>query len=1036
MLDALIDFSVRQKFVVLLLTAAMALAGLYSLSQLAIDAVPDITNNQVQVVTVSQTLATQEVEQFVTYPVELAMANLQGVSEIRSVSRYGLSVVTIVFHDDIPILQARQLVSEKLQTLSGQIPADMGRPELMPITTGLGEIYQYTIDILPGYEGRYTAMDLRTVQDWIVKRQLAGIPGVVEISSFGGFLKQYEVAIRPEVLRNYDLTIQEVFDALATSNRNTGGSYIEKDAYAYYVRAEGLLKSVDEIRAVVVHTVNGVPLRIGDIAEVRMGYAPRFGAMTKDGKGEAVGGIVLMLKGANASQVADLVKTRMAIVQKSLPEGLRVVPYLDRSDLVGRVIRTVGTNLVEGGLIVIFVLVLLLGNWRAGLVVASVIPLAMLFAVTLMHIFGVSANLMSLGAIDFGLVVDGAVIIVEAIIHRLHLQYPGLRIGQAQMDDAVSDSAKRIRQSAAFGEIIIMIVYLPILTLIGIEGKMFKPMALTVSFAIFGALILSLTYVPMMSAFMLSRQIHTGQTFADRIMGRLQRLYDPLIRLALRRRTAVVTSAVAMFGGSLWLFGYLGAVFVPNLEEGDLAMQMSIPPGASLQQTVHTATRAEQILLKNFPEVRFVVSKIGTAEVPTDPMAVEDADVMIVLKPKDQWTSADNREALADLMKQKLSAVLGASFEFTQPIQLRFNELMTGSKADIALKIYGEDLNVLFDKANEAAELIRAVPGAADIKVQQIEGLPQLIVRYDRSAMARYGLTISELNTAIRAAMAGESAGLIYEGVKKFDLVVRLDPEKRKDLQAIEQLYVKTPAGAQIPLSEVARISIENGPMLIPRENTQRLITVGINVRNRDVKSLVQEIQGRLDRGLRLPSGYFIHYGGQFEHLEAASARLMIAVPGALALIFVLLYFTFGSVRQSLLIFSAIPLSAIGGVLALWLRGMPFSISAGVGFIALFGVAVLNGIVMIGYLNQLKREGWQDVQARVLEGTAVRLRPVIMTAAVASLGFLPMALSTGSGAEVQQPLATVVIGGLVSATCLTLIVLPVLYAWTEEQAAH
>lgn len=1032
MIDSIIKFSIHNKFVVGLLVALLAAWGVYSAAHLPLDAVPDITNNQVQVVTVSPALAPQEVERFITYPVEIAMANLPGVSKVRSISRYGLSVVTIIFEEAVPTLESRQLVGEKLAILQGEMDAQVGLPYMMPITTGLGEIYQYTLEVESGYESKYDAMALRSIQDWQVKRRMAGVKGVVDVSSFGGYLKQYEVAVDAEQLRSFNLTVQDVFVAVQQSNANAGGSYIEKGPSAYYIRSEGLLQNPEELNEVVVGFREGLPIKLRQVAQVGFGQAIRYGAMTKDGKGEAVGGIVLMLKGANASETMKAVHERVAEIQQSLPEGVTLVPFLDRSDLVGKVIGTVSNNLIEGGLIVIFILILLMGNLRAGLVVASVIPLAMLFALSMMRVFGVSANLMSLGAIDFGLIVDGAVIIVESIVHRLHLRHSDRKLSRQEMDSLVLDASVKIRSSAAFGEIIILIVYLPILALVGVEGKMFKPMAMTVSFAILGALILSLTYVPMMSALFLSRSRQDKPNFSDKLMAVFQRWYAPVNRLALAHPRRVVASAVLVFVGSLLLFTRLGAVFIPNLEEGDLAMQMAVTPGSSLEESKAMSTRAETILLANFPEVKSVVSKIGTAEIPTDPMAVEDADIMILLKPKNEWVSASNRDELASLMKEALEVLPGVSFEFTQPIQLRFNELLTGVKSDIAVQIYGEDLEVLADEAERVAAVVQQVPGAGDVLVQATEGLPQLMVRWDRAKMATYGLSIEQLNQQLQIAYAGGMAGTVYEGDARYDLVVRLQQAKRNELDRIGNLPVRTANGSLVPIRAVANISMEEGPMLINRESTKRYVNVLINVRNRDLQSVVDDIRARLDAEVRLPEGYFYHYGGQFENLQAASARLSIAVPVALFLILVLLFFTFGSWVQALLIFSAIPMSAIGGILALWLRDLPFSISAGVGFIALFGVAVLNGIVLIAQFNALKKEGMLDVRERIKEGTKVRLRPVLMTAAVASLGFLPMALSTSAGGEVQRPLATVVIGGLITATFLTLLVLPSLYLLIEE----
>ncbi len=1032
MIKTIIRLSVRNKLVIGILTIVLIGAGIYSLQQLPIDAVPDITNNQVQVVTVSSSLAPQEVEQFVTYPVEVAMANIPNVTEIRSISRFGLSVVTIVFEDHVPFLEARQYVKEQISIANGEIPPGMGTPELMPITTGLGEIYQYVLKTKPGYEDRFDAMELRTIQDWIVKRQLAGTPGIIEISSFGGFLKQYEIALDPLLLQSLNVTVGEVFEALSKNNQNTGGSYIEKNTNAFYIRTEGVVKRIEDIESIPVAIHNGVPVLVKDVGKVQFGSPKRFGAMTMDGKGEAVGGITLMLKGGNTSTAIANVHKRIEEVKKSLPEGVELYPYLDRSVLVGKAISTVKNNLLEGGLIVIFVLVLLLGNLRAGMIVASVIPLAMLFAIILMNYFGVSANLMSLGAIDFGIVVDGAVIVVEGVLHTLFTFYVGKKLTQKEMDDMIIGSSSNLFRSAVFGVFIILVVFIPIMTLTGIEGKMFRPMAMTFSFAILGALLLSLTYVPAAAALLLPKDIRPHQSFADKIVNFLRRLYRPTLDFSLRRPAFVISLAIAFLIGSAFIFRSMGAVFIPTLEEGDLAMQMTIQPGSSLQESVRTTTKAERILLENFPEVKHVVSKIGTAEVPTDPMAIEDADIMIILKEKDEWTSADDREELVGKMKEKLSVIVGASFEFTQPIQLRFNELMTGAKTDIAVKIFGENTDVLKKYGDKAASLLIGIPGAGDVKVEQTDGLSQLMVQFDRQKIAQYGLNIEELNTLVRTAFAGETAGVVFENERKFDLVVRLDKASRQELN-LDRLFVHLPDNAVIPMSEVANVKYTEGPMQISREAAHRRITVGINVRNRDIASLVADIEETLNKNLDLPPGYSIRYGGQFENLQKASRRLAVAVPVALVLIFALLYFTFEKIKYALMIFTAVPMSAIGGVMALWVRGLPFSISAGVGFIALFGVAVLNGIVLISYFNQLRyEEGMTDIREVVLKGGQVRLRPVVMTALVAALGFLPMAISTTNGAEVQKPLATVVIGGLITATLLTLILLPVLYYLTNR----
>ncbi|MCB0551240.1 MAG: CusA/CzcA family heavy metal efflux RND transporter [Phaeodactylibacter sp.] len=1032
MIKAIIGFSVKNKLIILLLVAGLIGAGIYSLTRLPIDAVPDITNNQVQVVTVSTSLAPQEVEQFITYPVEVAMANIPGVLEIRSISRFGLSVVTIVFEDGTPVLDARQYVKEQIGVAEQEIPEGMGKPELMPITTGLGEIYQYVLRVKPGFEGRYGPMELRTIQDWIVKRQLSGINGIIEVSSFGGYLKQYEVALDPLLLQSYDISVAEVFDALSRNNQNSGGSYIEKQANAFYIRTEGLVQHFEDIENIVIGARQGIPVLIRDVAQVHLGSPKRFGAMTMDGLGEAVGGITLMFKGANASEAITNVHNRIQQVEQSLPEGVELYPYLDRSVLVGKTINTVKHNLVTGGLIVVFVLVLLLGDLRAGLIVASVIPLAMLFALILMNYFGLSANLMSLGAIDFGIVVDGAVIIIEGVLHAIFTYHVGKTLAQDQMNGIIIEESSKLFRSAVFGVFIILTVFIPIMTLTGIEGKMFRPMAMTFSFAVLGAMILSLTYVPMMAAWLMPKTIKEHKSFSGRIVNFIRRLYRPTLEWALRLPVLVLSATAVLMLAAALIFSSLGAEFLPTLEEGDLAMQMTIQPGSSLQESVRSSTKAERILLDNFPEVQHVVSKIGTAEVPTDPMAIEDADIMIIMKPREEWVSANNREDLVSKMKEQLSVVAGAGFEFTQPIQLRFNELLTGAKTDIAVKIFGEQIEELKRLGDQAADIIQGIPGAGDVRVEQTEGLPQLRIHFNRRKIAEYGLDVERLNTLVRTAYAGETAGAVFENERKFDLVVRLQEAFRQNLD-LSRLFIHLDDGRSIPMSEVASVEYAEGPMQISREDARRRINIGINVRNRDVASLVADIQAALAEKLPLPPGYYIRYGGQFENLEAARRRLAVAVPVSLALIFVLLYFTFGKLKYALMIFTAVPTAAIGGVLALWIRGMPFSISAGVGFIALFGVAVLNGIVLISHFNRLRYEdGMTNIRQVVVIGSLTRMRPVIMTATVAALGFLPMALSTSNGAEVQKPLATVVIGGLVTATLLTLVVMPVLYYLTNR----
>ena len=1028
MFDKIIAYSANNKFVVSLCVLALIIWGVFSLRQLPIDAVPDITNNQIQVITSSPSLATEEVEQFITTPIELSLQNLQQLVEIRSISRFGLSVITVVFEEGMDIYLARQLVNENLREAEENIPPNLGRPTLSPISTGLGEVYQYVVSPKEGYEDKYSLTELRSIQDWIVKRQLSGIEGVVEINTMGGFLKQYEVAVNPSLLKSFSISITDVFDALENSNENTGGAYIEKNPNVYYIRTNGLTRSLADMGNIVVDVRQGKPILVKDVATVQFGKAPRYGALVRNGK-EAVGGRVMMLKGANSANVTKKVKERIIQIEKSLPEGVIIEPYLVRDKLISSAIGTVETNLLEGGLIVIFILVLMLGNWRAGLIVASVIPLAMLFAVSMMNVLGISANLMSLGAIDFGLIIDGAVIIVEAIIHRLHVKFAGQKLTKAQMNIEVTKAAQKIRSSAAFGEIIILIVYIPILALVGIEGKMFRPMAQTVMLAIGAALILSLTYVPMMTALLLNRNITNKKTIADRIIQFAQRLYQPVLNIALRFKAVFILLTIGLFIFSMVIFGRMGGEFIPTLEEGDLAMQQILPSGSSLTQSVEIAAIIQKKLLNEFPEIEDVIVNIGSAEIPTDPMPVEIGDYTIVMKPKKEWTSAKDKQGMFEAIEKSLSVIPGVGLEFSQPIQLRFNELMTGSKADIAIKLYGQDLDLLYEKAKEAETFITKIEGVATVNVEQTIGMPQIIVNFKYDKLAQYGLQVKDVNRVVRSAFAGESAGVIYEGERRYDLVVRLDENYRNDIEDVSNLYITLKNGTQIPLKEVANIEIADAPMQISRENTNRRIVIGVNVGNIDVETLVSKIQRELDTKVKLPTGYYFTYGGQFENLKAANARLSIAVPFALALIFILLYFTFGSFSQAVLIFTAIPLSAIGGIWALELRGMPFSISAGIGFIALFGVAVLNGIVLIGYFNELKKEGMTNIRERILEGTKVRLRPVLMTASVASLGFLPMALSTSGGAEVQRPLATVVIGGLITATFLTLVVLPILYSW-------
>jgi cobalt-zinc-cadmium resistance protein CzcA len=1031
MIERIIHFSIKNKFIIGLFVVALIGWGTYSLTRLPIDAIPDITNNQVQIISIAPSLAVQEVESVITAPIEVAVANIPDIIELRSISRLGLSVITVVFKDNVDVYWARQQLSERLKEAEEVIPPGLAKTELAPISSGLGEIFQYRLAVEKGYEKKYTPMDLRTIQDWVVRREMLGTPGVAEINSYGGFVKQYEIAVNPERLRAMNLTLTDIFGALERNNENTGSAYIDKKPTAYFIRGIGLVKTIEDIQKIVVKSnSSGIPVLIRDIATVQYGSATRYGAFVVD-TSEAVGGVVMMLKGSNAHEVIDNVETRIASIQKSLPKGVKIEPFLNRSDLVGRAIDTVSRNLIEGALIVIFILVLLLGNVRAGLIVASVIPLSMLFAISLMNLFGVSGNLMSLGAIDFGLIVDGAVIIVESVVHRItqgKLHNSGVKVlSQEQMDESVLESAKRMMSSATFGQVIILIVYLPIMALVGIEGKMFRPMAQVVTFALIGAAILSLTYVPMASALFLSKKTEHKRSFSDKLMDKIHNAFNPVIAFALKRKLLVSVSAIVLFLSSLFVFNSLGGEFIPQLEEGDLAAGVVTLQGGSLSNTVEMVEKANKILLDNFPEIKHVVCKIGAGEIPTDPTPMETGDYIITLKDKSEWTSAETREELVEKMQEKLIPLAGVKFEFQQPIQMRSNELLSGSKQDVAVKIFGDDLNTLADKATDVEKIIKKVPGVEDINVEKVTGLAQIQVNFNRDRLAQYGLSIDDVNRVLRAAFAGSQAGVVYDEEKRFDLVVRLDKDYRQNLDNVKSLSVAAPNGEQIPFEQLADISIKSGPAQVSREDTKRRITIGFNVRNRDVESVISDVTAKINKQVSLPTGYYVSYGGQFKNLEAAKDRLAIALPVALLLIFVLLFFTFHSVKQTMLIYTAVPMSAIGGIFALWIRGMNFSISAGVGFIALFGVAVLNGIVLISEFNRLEKKGVEDITERVLKGLQTRLRPVIMTAAAASLGFLPMALSTSAGAEVQKPLATVVIGGLITATLLTLVILPVFY---------
>jgi cobalt-zinc-cadmium resistance protein CzcA len=1035
MLQHIIDFSIRNKLIIGLFIVALIGWGTYEVTQLPIDAVPDITDNQVQVITVSPALGATDVERLVTFPVEQACSNIPGLKNIRSFSRFGLSLVTIVFKDGVDLYWARQQISERLLQVRQSIPNGVGFPEMAPVTTGLGEIYQYVVRPEKGYEQKYSVTELRTLQDWVVRRQLLGTPGVADVSSFGGKLKQYEITVSPQQLKAYGLTIADVFTALENNNENTGGAYIEKGPTVLYIRTEGLTKSLADIEKIIVKVwENGTPVLVRDVATVGFGHATRYGAMCYNDQGEVAGAVVMMLKGENSSAVIRNVKNKIVDIQKSLPKGVIIEPFLDRTKMVNNAINTVKTNLLEGALIVVFVLVFFLGNLRAGLIVSSIIPLSMLFAIILMNLFGVGGNLMSLGAIDFGLIVDGSVIVVEAILHRFsHSKHFAAmnRLTQDQMDNEVGTSTGSMIKSAVFSQIIILIVYIPILSLQGIEGKMFKPMAYTVGFAILGAFLLSITYVPMMSALFLKKKISHAKTVADRMMAWLERRYQPLLQKVLSAKLLILTSTLALFALAVFVLMNMGGEFIPQLEEGDFAVEVRLLTGSNLNTSIETTQKTSKILLDKFPEVEKVVTKIGSSEIPTDPMPLEASDMMVILKDKSEWTSAKSFPELADKMGKALAVVPGVSVGFQFPVQMRFNELMTGARQDVVCKIFGEDLDSLARYSKQLGEIIGTVNGATALYVESVTGMPQVVINYNRDAMIAHGLSIHDINNTVNAAFAGQAAGQVYEGERRFDLVVRLEERSRKTVEDIRNLLIPAAQGRQVPLYQIASIEETEGPNQIQRENTRRRIIVGFNISGRDVQSIVTELQAKVITDLKLPPGYTITYGGAFENLTGAKKRLSVVVPVALVLIFLLLYFAFNSVKQGLLIYSAIPLSAVGGIFALWVRDMPFSISAGVGFIALFGVAVLNGILLVSEFNRLKKEGWIDTKRVVIHATKSKLRAVLMTALVPSLGFIPMAISQGAGAEVQKPLATVVIGGLIFSTLLTLFVLPLLYVMMD-----
>lgn len=1032
MLNKIIEFSVYNKLIVGIFIIGLIGFGLYHVTLLPIDAVPDITDNQVQVITQAPSFGSTDIERLITFPIEQATSNIQGIKQIRSFSRFGLSLVTIVFNDGIDIYWARQQVTERLQQAQSQIPKGIGVPELGPISTGLGEIYQYTVRPAKGYEMQYSTTELRTIQDWIIRPQLMSVKGVAEISSFGGKLKQYEITVHPDKLNAHNITLNDVFTALEKNNQNTGGAYIEKGPSVVYIRSEGLIRNIDDIKNISIQKINGTStVFIHNVADVQIGYATRYGAICYNDKGEVAGAIVMMLKGANSSKVIKNVKERIEQVKTTLPKGVIIEPFLDRTKMVNNAISTVTKNLLEGALIVIFVLVLFLGNFRAGFLVATIIPLSMLFAIIMMNTFNVSGNLMSLGALDFGLIVDGAVIIVEAVMHKLHLSKTNYN-DKDNLNNEVRKTSQKMMNSAVFGQIIILIVYLPIFTLQGIEGKMFKPMAQTVVFALLGAFILSLTYVPMMSALMLKYNPSLFSKMTDKVMEKVTFAYQKALLKALRLSKTILILVAVLFTISSYMLFNSGGEFIPALEEGDFAVDTRVLSGSNLQTTIDFTQKAAHVLLKNYPEVLQVVTKIGSGEVPTDPMPMEASDMMVILKDKKDWTSAKTFTELSQKMGETLSQIPGIQAGFQFPVQMRFNELMTGARQDVVCKIFGDNMDTLAFYANQLGKLTNTIKGSKNLYVEPVLGVTQIVIEYNRNTIAQYNLSIEDINRIVNTALAGQSSGLIFEEERRFELVVRLHADAKKNIDDIKNLLIPTENGLQIPLYVLANVEQKNGLNQIQRENAKRRIIVGFNIHNRDVESIVNELQQKVSSQIHLPSGYYITYGGSFENLQQAKNRLLIAVPVSLALIFLMLFLAFNNMKHAIIIYSAIPLSAIGGILLLAIRQMPFSISAGVGFIALFGVAVLNGIVLISEFNQIRNSGSHSLLRVVVNGTKNRLRPVLMTAFVASLGFLPMAISNGAGAEVQRPLATVVIGGLLLATFLTLFVLPILYLVVEN----
>ena len=1057
MLAGILEFSIKHRWLVMLATIGMAVVGVYYFTKLPIDAVPDITNVQVQINTEASAMAPLEIEKQITFPIETAMGGIPGVSFTRSISRYGLSQVTVVFHDDVSIYFARQLINERLQQAKAALPPTAGEPTMGPISTGLGEIYMWTVESEPGAVGPdgqpYTLTDLRTVQDWIIKPQLRTVPGVTEVNTIGGYEKQFHVTPDPAKLVSYGLSFRDIMEALAANTASVGAGYIEHKGEQYLIRVPGVVTNENDVRNIVVGEDDGTPIYIRDIAEVGLGQELRTGAATENGQ-EVVLGTVFMLIGENSRTVSTRVDAKMKEINKTLPQGVIAKTIYDRTSLVDATLRTVRNNLIEGAILVIAVLFALVGNLRAAILVSLAIPLSMLFAVIGMAKMNISGNLMSLGAIDFGIIIDAAVIIVENCLRRLAEEQHklGRLLTRSERFALVFDATLEVRKASLSGELIIMIVYLPILTLTAIEGKMFRPMAETVLLALTGALLLSFTFIPAGVALFVTGRVSEKDNF---IMAWARRIYSPVVKRAIDFRWQVVTIAVAFLLFCGVLASRMGSEFIPSLDEGDVAVHAMRIPSTSLSQAVAMQNDVEKAF-KSVPEVELVFAKIGTAEIASDPMPPSVADVFVIMKPRDAWPDPDKPKAEVVTDMERIAKTLpGNNYEFTQPIQMRFNELIAGVRSDIAVKVFGDDLDTLLAHAMDVLQALQTIPGVADAKVEQIKGLPILTVDVDRVAISRYGLSMADVQDVVEVAIGGKAVGQVYEGDKRFDLVVRLPEDVRRDVEALEFLPIPLPdrertqqtamqltsvrggapsRPAYVPLGAVASINIAEGPNQVTRENGKRRVVVQANVRGRDIGSLVAEAQAKIDRDVKLPAGYWMAWGGQFENLMAARERLTIVVPVALLLIFLLLFVTFNSVKHSFLVFTGVPLALTGGILALWMRGIPLSISAAVGFIALSGVAVLNGLVMITFINSLREEG-VGLDEAITRGALTRLRPVLMTALVASLGFVPMAIATGSGAEVQRPLATVVIGGIISSTLLTLVVLPSLYRLFHKQNA-